>query len=77
MLFASVDRAAFCLMTTTAQCDAIEAVYRPAERTLLAARVRDFQFILVELTQRAPDHAKALAVAERGQLRLTTRAKRC
>lgn len=77
VLFASVDRAAFCLQTAAAKRDAIEAVYRPAERSLRADGIRDFELILVALTERSPRRANALAIGQRGRIRLTKRAERC
>lgn len=77
LLFVSVDLAPFCLLSHAAQRQAVEAVFLPADRLLRAAGIRDFEFVLVGVSQRAPRRKDALAVGKSGRLMLTARSRRC
>jgi len=76
-IFAAVDRDAFCLLTPTARRQAAAAVYGPADRRLRRSGVDDFEFILVPLTARPATREQALAIGDRGRLRLTRRGRGC
>ncbi|MGI8623744.1 MAG: hypothetical protein ACR2NB_09735 [Solirubrobacteraceae bacterium] len=77
LLFVSVDLAPFCLLSPAAQRQAVEAVFLPADRMLRTAGIRDFEFVLVGVSQRAPRRKDALAVGKSGRLMLTARSRRC
>jgi len=53
------------------------AVYGPADRRLRRDGVRDFEFILVPLTDANPTENDALAIGVNGRLRLTTKGRGC
>jgi len=76
-IFVAVDRDAFCLLTPAARRQAAAAVYGPADRRLRRSGVDDFKFILVPLTARLARREQALAIGDRGRLRLTRRDRGC
>lgn len=72
-----VDRDAFCLMTPAARLAAVDGAYKPFQRRLRSAGVRDLRFVVVALTQREPTAKQQLAIAERATVRLTARGRAC
>ena len=76
-LFVRVNRDAFCLLTQAARIDAVEKVYGPADRALREADVRDFEFLLVPLSDRVSSEKDALAIGAATRVRLTRAGSDC
>jgi len=76
-VYAGVDRASFCLLTADARQAAVEGAYKPIDRRLRAAGVRDLRFVVVVLTQTTATSDQALAIGEHAGVRLTSRGRRC
>jgi len=76
-LFVRVNEDAFCLMGVDERWDAAAAVYGPADEQLRRDGVRDFEFILVPLTDTDPTEDEALALGRNGRLRLTAKGRDC
>ena len=76
-VYVGVDRAAFCLLTSTARLAAIRGVYAPLDRRLRSAGVSDLEFVVVPLTRTAATIERALAVGRSGAIRLTARGRKC
>jgi hypothetical protein len=77
VVFAGVDRATFCLQSPAARLAAVNGTYRPVDRRLRAAGVKDFEFVVVSLSQTASTIGDALAIGRGGQARLTRRGRSC
>ena len=76
-LFVRVNQDAFCLAKPNDRLKAAAAVYAPADRQLRRDGVRDFEFILVPMTDSNPTEDDALAVGVNAQLRLTPKGRDC
>lgn len=76
-VYAGVDRAAFCLLTTDARLAAVRGAYAPLDRRLRSAGVDDLQFVVVPLTRQEATLDRAFAVGRRATIRLTARGRRC
>ena len=76
-MFASVDRAAFCLLTGEARIAAVKGAFDPIDRRLRAAGVDDLQFVVVGLTTTGAALEQALALGQRARVRLTPRGRAC
>jgi hypothetical protein len=76
-VYVSVDRPTFCLMTPEARRDAVQRAYGPTDRRLRADGVTDLQYVVVGLSPTGAAFDRALAVRERGRVRLTGRGRRC
>lgn len=76
-VFAGVDRATFCLQSRRARLAAVNATYGPIDRRLRAAGVKDFEFVVVPLSQTTSTARDALAIGRGGRARLTRRGGSC